>query len=86
MKNVTQKIFGSKFHITFPNHRRRQDSTCGVGVWPTNQNEKYQTIGVDVQVTEYSDVSYCFDIFENKEAFFFFYNVNKICLLSIAIK
>lgn len=57
IKNIVQKIFGSKFHITFPNRRRREDSTCGIGIWPTNQNERYQTLGVDVRASYYSDVS-----------------------------
>lgn len=54
---MVQKIFGSKFHITFPNRRRREDSTCGVGVWPTNQQNRYQTLGVDVRISYHSDVS-----------------------------
>ncbi|XP_062588035.1 uncharacterized protein LOC134249704 [Saccostrea cucullata] len=51
VKNIVQKIFGSKFHITFPNRRRSEDSTCGAGVFPTTTNNRYQTIGVDVQVS-----------------------------------
>ncbi|XP_061188852.1 uncharacterized protein LOC133197029 [Saccostrea echinata] len=51
VKNIVQKIFGSKFHITFPNRRRSEDSTCGAGVFPSTTNERYQTIGVDVQVS-----------------------------------
>lgn len=58
MKNIILKIFGSKFHITFPNRRRRDDSTCGIGVWPTNQNKRYETLGVDLQVSYNSDVSF----------------------------
>lgn len=61
IKNIVQRVFGSKFHITFPNRRRREDSTCGIGIWPTNQNERYQTLGVDVRASYYSDVSDAID-------------------------
>ncbi|XP_062614230.1 uncharacterized protein LOC134275967, partial [Saccostrea cucullata] len=49
-KNIIQRIFGSKFHITFPKRRRVEDTTCGVGVWPTNTNGIHQTLGVDVRI------------------------------------
>ncbi|XP_061168901.1 uncharacterized protein LOC133178169 [Saccostrea echinata] len=55
-KNIIQKIFGSKFHITFPKRRRVEDSTCGVGVWPTNTNGRYQTLGVDVRIGYNADI------------------------------
>ncbi|XP_062572081.1 uncharacterized protein LOC134234050 [Saccostrea cucullata] len=55
-KNIIQKIFGSKFHIKFPKRRRNEDSTCGVGVWPTNTNGRYQTLGVDVRIGYLADI------------------------------
>lgn len=81
IKNVVQKVFGSKFHITFPNRRRREDSTCGIGIWPTNQSEKYQTMGVDVRASYYSDVSVLLIMFQKR----FLHQEIKIKILNFGI-
>ena len=57
VKNIVQKVFGSKFHISFPKRRRQEDSTCGIGIWPTTQNNRFQTLGVDVRVPYNEEVS-----------------------------
>ena len=47
-KSLVQKIFGPKFHIKFPYARRAETEDCGQGIWPTDSNGMYTTLGVDI--------------------------------------
>ncbi|XP_061168902.1 uncharacterized protein LOC133178171 [Saccostrea echinata] len=55
-RDIVQKVFGSKFHVKFPKRRRNEDPSCGIGVWPSTMNGIYQTKGVDVRASFYSDI------------------------------
>ncbi|KAK3083736.1 hypothetical protein FSP39_002337 [Pinctada imbricata] len=55
-KSTVQKLFGPKFNIKFPAHRREDKPGCGPGVWPTTTNGLYETTGVDVMLGRGSKV------------------------------
>ncbi|XP_053407458.1 uncharacterized protein LOC123547213 isoform X2 [Mercenaria mercenaria] len=47
-KSLVQKVFGPKFHRSFPTERRKGKGGCKDGVWPTTTQDTYQTTGVDL--------------------------------------
>ena len=55
-KSLVEKVFGPKFHVDFPSRRRDIAGDCGQGLWPTDTNGKYTTLGVDVLAKEGEEV------------------------------
>ena len=58
-KSKIQKVFGPKFHLSFPTKRRPEDKKCKAGTFPTDTDGRYKTKGVDLIIGAKQSVSSC---------------------------